>query len=375
MSSRFSSPSDQTLAGIGARLRATTGLDMEAFVPGVVARAVERRLRELGGGDPSTYARRLESDPSELQNLVEEVVVPETWFFREPEAFEALASLVTQLPLAGRRPLRALSLPCSTGEEALSIAMTLLAAGVPPGGVEVDAVDISRRAIEVAERGVYGPRSFRSPSPAATEPYLRSSGSDRIPVEELRQLVRFRPGNLLDPSAFPSGVSYDFVFCRNLLIYLDAPARRQALARLRRVLAPGGSLFVAAAEARLLQREGLGCHTVCGAYLFTDGRGAAHPAPLAEPAPSPPLRSGVAQPPRASAPPLVELDQAMLWADEGRLAAAAEACREHLRQRGPSASAYYLLGLVCDADGRHEQAEEMYRKALYLDPTHRDALV
>ena len=68
------------------------------------------------------------------------------------------------------------------------------------------------------------------------------------------------------------------------------------------------------------------------------------------------------------------MEEARRLADKGRFDEAAEACEEHLRQHGPSAAAFYLLGLVHDASGRLADAERCYRKALYLDPAHGDTL-
>ncbi|NEM46493.1 MAG: chemotaxis protein CheR, partial [Xanthomonas perforans] len=100
---------------------------------------------------------------SEQQALVEAVVVPETWFFRYPESFAALVNLARERSthLAGARPLRILSLPCSTGEEPYSIAMALLDGGLPGDGFRIDAMDISEVNLQRAERALYGRNSFR----------------------------------------------------------------------------------------------------------------------------------------------------------------------------------------------------------------------
>jgi chemotaxis protein methyltransferase WspC len=75
-----------------------------------------------------------------------------------------------------------------------------------------------------------------------------------------------------------------------------------------------------------------------------------------------------------SASSLPDLDRASRLADSGQLREAAELCEAHLAQQGPTAKSYYLLGLVCDAGGMHERAAECYRKVLYLEPSHVEAL-
>ncbi len=101
------------------------------------------------------YWERVRGSRAELQALIEAVVVPETWFFRDREAFAALARLAREewLPSAPQTGCcRLLSLPCSTGEEPYSMAMALLDAGVPADRFRIDAVDISAAALAQAER-------------------------------------------------------------------------------------------------------------------------------------------------------------------------------------------------------------------------------
>ena len=108
-------------------LRETIGLDAGSIGRGVVERAILDRQTAAGAADAIAYLARLRSSKEELQALIEAVVVPETWFFRDPGAFDALSSVVRHgaVPMA-TEPLRLLSVPCSTGEEPYSMAMALL---------------------------------------------------------------------------------------------------------------------------------------------------------------------------------------------------------------------------------------------------------
>ncbi|NEM13145.1 MAG: chemotaxis protein CheR, partial [Xanthomonas perforans] len=121
------------------------------------------RVAALGCANEDAYWLKVHNCASEQQALVEAVVVPETWFFRYPESFVALVNLARErsTQLAGARPLRILSLPCSTGEEPYSIAMALLDAGLPGDGFRIDAMDISEVNLQRAERALYGRNSFR----------------------------------------------------------------------------------------------------------------------------------------------------------------------------------------------------------------------
>ncbi len=72
---------------------------------------------------------------------------------------------------------------------------------------------------------------------------------------------------------------------------------------------------------------------------------------------------------------MVDIDEALRFADQGRLDEAAQRCEEFMRAHGPSAKAFYILGLIRDSAGETHQASLLYRKALYLDPHHHDALL
>ena len=131
--------------------------------PHLILRAARRRMAELGLADLGDYAARVADSEAEQQALIEEVVVPESWFFRDERPFRWLADHVRARWVADPRrpPLRALSIPCAGGQEPYSIAITLLDAGLPARRLRIDAVDVSARLLEVARRGVYSANAFR----------------------------------------------------------------------------------------------------------------------------------------------------------------------------------------------------------------------
>ena len=109
------------------------------------------------------YHEVLHSGP-ELNKLIEEVIIPETWFFRDSKPFQSLDTLVKKKyikTIASGKKLRILSAPCSTGEEAYSIAMVMINNGLTSNQFHIDAIDISNRNIEIASIGIYGLNSFR----------------------------------------------------------------------------------------------------------------------------------------------------------------------------------------------------------------------
>jgi chemotaxis protein methyltransferase WspC len=388
------------LSSVERTLQARIGLDVTTVGHSLVSRAVQRRMSACAMGDLALYVSRLERDEQELQELVEAVVVPETYFFRERDALEELARRVVRdgWPSPGA-PVHVLSAPCSTGEEPYSIVMTLLAAGVPASAIAVDAVDVSRDAVRRAQRAEYRASSFRGES-LDWRSYFTVDGAERHLRPEVRDLVRVQVGNLLDPGFQPPRPAYDVVFCRNLLIYFDVDAQARVLAVLRGLLAPHGLLVVGAADSFAVRRAGFA--PLAGAeraFLFQVSR-AAELAESAGPLPRDAGRNGTARSRRvgtaraASAParavaarrattavasevavPASPLDAMMRLANEGRIADVIELGEATLETGQPSADLLALLGISYESVPDEDRAEQSYRRALYVDPAHAEALL
>lgn len=366
-------------------LRDSIGFDTASVGPSAIERAMRERLRISGLG-VTEYVEYVRGNDAELQALIEEVVVPETWFLRDAAAFTPLVELAREEWLGARgRTLRILSLPCSTGEEPYSMAMALLDAGVPANRFTIDAVDISLRALERATRAIYGQNSFRGTPAGFRERYFDAYPGGHRLHERVRSLVRFRQGNLCQPSSMSGLGAYDVVFCRNLLIYFDGPTQQRAVDTLETLIVPQGLLAVGSSETHLLLARPAPWVRHPGSFAFR--RLGGPPAPkvtrprAATPvATSPPVHNVVRFPPRpapaapALSPAPVPLDDATRLADQGRFREAAEACERHLASHGPSTSAYQLLGILRDAMGDSQLALGCYRKALYLDPNNSDVL-
>ena len=183
-------------------LKERIGLDVESVGTPMVERALRQRCAALEARNLDDYWLRLQQSGDEQQALIEAVIVPETWFFRYPESFTALVNLAQKrlVELAGSRPLRILSLPCSTGEEPYSIAMALLDAGVPGSAFRIDGMDISPLSIARGQRAVYGRNSFRGQALAFRERHFTATPEGHRLHEQVRQQVGLQPGNLLDPA-------------------------------------------------------------------------------------------------------------------------------------------------------------------------------
>ncbi|NEO95554.1 MAG: protein-glutamate O-methyltransferase CheR, partial [Moorea sp. SIO3G5] len=236
-------------ATIEALLRKKIGLDGSTIGSRQIARAIETRRLACGLPDQQTYLQQLQTSPQELEALIETVVVLETWFFRDRKPFAFVSRYVRSewLPNPNHPILRVLSIPCSTGEEPYSIAMTLLDAGLTPNQFRVDAIDISKEALQKARRALYSRNSFRGNQLQQRKRYFKQTADGYELCQLVRNTVKFKHGNILGPLGLVQN-NYDIIFCRNLLIYLDKSARFRAIELLDRLLMPQGLLFVGSAE-------------------------------------------------------------------------------------------------------------------------------
>ena len=378
-----------------AFLKERIGLDVASVGEAIIERAVRQRIQAVNAQTPCDYWQHLQSSQDEQQALIEAVIVPETWFFRYPESFATLARLAKArlIEIKHMRALRILSLPCSTGEEPYSIAMALLDAGLAPHQFKVQGLDVSPLSVERARRGVYGKNSFRGGDIGFRDRHFTEYGDGYHIADRVREQVRLQVGNLLDPALLANEASYDFVFCRNLLIYFDQPTQQQVFDVLKGLTHVDGVLFIGPAEGSLLGRHGMRSIGVPQSFAFSRHAEPIKPEPVFMPVSVPvsqrsaaplPVKprpfSTVSTPhgvpikaPQSDAGEL--LGRIATLANEGKSAEARAACEQYLSNHPPAAQVFYWLGLLSDVDGNAQQAQGYYRKALYLEPQHPQALM
>lgn len=239
--------------------------DRELLADRLTPRALERGFDSL-----LDYYYFLRYDPegdAEFALLVESLVVHETYFFREAPALKVIVDLFVPALLAeGVRP-RIWCAACSTGEEPLTLAMLLDAAGLG-GRVSLLASDISGRVLNHAKAGVYGARSLRALPEGALGRWLVPQGTGARVVPHLLYAISWRRINLIDASSMAALGGFDIVICRNVLIYFRDETIAAVASSLSGSLLPGGRLLVGTSESLLRFDSSLECEEQRGVFFY-----------------------------------------------------------------------------------------------------------
>lgn len=323
-------------------------------LPEAQLQAISHGVSELTGLnlDPEhgPAAQRLIDDPhwpceqARVEALALQLSVGETYFFREPAAFELierelLPPLIEQRRRSTRR-LRLWSAGCCTGEEAYSLAIVLnrLIPDMASWDILIQGTDIHPGFLAHAEGGIYGDWSFRGMASASRQEGFEALDEERWAVRPaLRRLARFRFGNLARDET--AGEAFDLILCRHVLMYFEPQQAQRALHRLQAALVDGGWLLVAAAETHAVAHRSL-APLRCGDTVVH--------------------RKGGVRPeltrPRARSEAVCLADDAVARC---RWAVAADKCNPGL---------HYRHAQLLELAGRLDDARAALRRALFLDP-------
>ncbi len=330
-------------------------LGYSSTFPAEAIRHVRRRAAE-SGVDPTVWLRTVESRPLDLRDLIAAATVPHTAFHRHPDQIARYRAVLPELA-SRSKPVRIWSAGCATGEEPWTLALVAAERGVP---VEIIGTDVSARAIEKAEQGVYEARDTRG------LPGVDGRASFRIP-DEIRPSVRFRVGSILARAGEPDGL-FDLIFCRNVLIYFDGPSIDRAWATFERKLKPHGSVVVAPVEALLRVPPVFHPSGPLGWLGKTKPaeRAAAPEPPAAARATTPPASERPADPAIASFESVARLLRADALDEAERALHLILAVRD-------DALGWFLLGETCARRGETTQAKIAYERATRATEVPREA--
>ena len=226
------------------------GISLHDGKHAMVYSRLSRRLRDTGHQSFKDYLGWLETNEGpEWQEFVNALTTNLTSFFREQHHFEIFADHLKSRSTSS--PWRVWCNAASTGEEPYSIVMTAMEALGAKASFALTASDIDSKVLASAAQGVYRLESLKGVSEARIQRYfMRGKGANEGMARvkpELQRMINFISVNLIRDD-WPFREPFDVVFCRNVMIYFDAPTQRKVLERIHRVMAPGGLLFVGHAE-------------------------------------------------------------------------------------------------------------------------------
>ncbi|MGE5243042.1 MAG: chemotaxis protein CheB [Betaproteobacteria bacterium] len=239
------------LSGILTVLRARTKYDFRGYKKGTIRRRIERRMGLQQFDNATKYADFVRSHPAEADQLLRDLLIGVTSFFRDPAAFDALGRTVVAQLLTGRDPDRSIRVwvpGCSTGEEAYSVAIVFaeqIAAAQSACRVQIFATDVDEHALEIARGGAYPESIALDVTPERLHRFFTHEDHRYVIAKSIRQSVTFAAQNLISDPPFSK---LDLVSCRNVLIYLEPEIQQKLVALFHFALNRGGYLFLGSAE-------------------------------------------------------------------------------------------------------------------------------
>jgi len=235
---RLSREQHQKLANIVYK---ETGIVLSEKKYSLLVARLSKRMRIKGISSVSEYMDRISADPYEFNEFIDVVTTNHTFFFRENKHCEYILRTLDKT-----KPLKIWSAASSSGEEAYSIAVQLLANGFP---FSIFASDVSDSMLDLGRKAVYPGDRVKQVPPSMLRTYFQK-GQDQwknyVRIKpEVRQRVSFAKFNLLSDTPQDT---FDIIFCRNVMIYFDTQTRQRVIDRLCRALKPGGYFFVGLSE-------------------------------------------------------------------------------------------------------------------------------
>jgi chemotaxis protein methyltransferase CheR len=231
-------PQERAFAALTEKISRERGVSCGSYKDRCLKRRIAVRMRARSVHTYEDYAKVLDQDAHEYQELLDALTINVTKFFRNVETWNALRPYLDALARARAR-LRVWSAGCASGEEPYTIAVLLAEVAAP--GV-IDATDVDRLSLERTRQAKYPEAAFSEMPASLKRRYFR----DGQPLEPVRELVRVRAHDLTrEPPPQPP---YDLIVCRNVVIYFERQAQERLFQVFVDALAPGGVLLLGKVE-------------------------------------------------------------------------------------------------------------------------------
>lgn len=244
----------EELRGVCDILYQRTGMSYGEPKRYFLERRIRQGMRRSAMTSPAAYLRLLSAGGAETERLINSITINESYFWREAHQLRCLSRRLLPAVTRNRAPgdlVRIWSVPCASGEEPYSIAISLLESFplVDAWNIEIVGSDIDTDVLEEAALGIYGERALsRMPAALVSRYFERTDEATWRIIADLRESVRLSQVNLVDARRMLGQGRFDIIFCRNVLIYFDDASRLLAADSLWDALAPGGFLCLGHTE-------------------------------------------------------------------------------------------------------------------------------
>jgi len=370
------------------------GLNPDSIGLMSIARGISNSMKNSGIANPVEFTAKIKTDKLLFKELIEEIKVPETWFFRDVECYNYIKNHINtnRKNISQTNPLRILSAPCSTGEEPYSATMLALNCGLNPNEIEIIGTDLSSNSIEFAKSGLYRKSSFRCDYDDFQYKYFSTDGQNYQIHDNVRNIPVYFEDNIVKNTFLEQQLPFDFIFCKNVLIYLNDESRSKVLDNICRLLKSDGTLLVGLSEINYFTRNGFEQikHNMAFACKKSSTK-------LSENVNKnnfyntvkpniPKLNSNTHQRIKSTELSFKEkietvskstytIENVKEMADKGDFKQAEKICETLIKHEYSNSDALYYMGLIQNALHNSALASDYFKKVLYLKPDHYESLV
>lgn len=370
-----------------------TGLNVDSVGLLSLTRSINQCMKKAQMADTKIYSELLKNNKQHLIELIEEIKVPETWFFRDVGGFNYLKSrILNNIPnFSPTNPLRILSAPTSTGEEAYSAVMLAFDCGMTSDSIQVVASDISLASLEFANKNRYRKISFRNDYQDFKEKYFTNIDGYFQVSENVACVPVFLQGNLVKDDFLSGETKFDFIFCKNLLIYLNIESRKIVVNNINRLLKDDGSLLVGLSEISYFTHNGFeqvkydmafACQKSSSEAQNSNNKSLEAASKQSDfnifkPNNTKRKRSSSRHFPTEikTISPVLTIDSLKEIANKGDFVGAELICNKILQNDYTNTEALYYMGLIQNARHKFNEASDYFKKVLYMNPNHYESLV